>query len=92
MAARALLVKEAMYETPQSFASKAAIIEVLKRADGTPLTRGELIDAVSRELERRTEETEADVTRAIDEMKLEEQIWSEVVDGVEKLHFGDAAH
>ena len=80
-----------MYETPQSFASKAAIIEVLKRADGMPLTRGELIDAVSRELERRAEETEADVTRAIDEMKLEDQIWSEVVDGVEKLHFGDAA-
>ncbi len=77
-----------MYESPQSFASKAAIIEVLKRAVGMPLTRGELVDAVSRELQLHEAETE-ELARAIEEMKLDDQILSEVVDGVEKLKFGD---
>ena len=76
-----------MYESPQSFASKAAIIEVLKRAQGTPLTRRELVNEVSRELELAAPETEEEVARAIEEMKLDDQISSEVVDGVERLCF-----
>lgn len=79
-----------MYESPQSFASKAAIIEILKRSFGAPLTRSELVDAVSRELELAPPETE-EVIRAIDEMTLEAQLQSEVVDGIEKFRF-DAAH
>lgn len=77
-----------MYESPQSFASKAAIIEALKRAQGTPLTRGELVTEVSRELELTPDE--ADLACAIEEMKLDRQISSEIVDGVERLRF-DAA-
>jgi hypothetical protein len=78
-----------MYDSPQSFASKAAIIEVLKRSSGEPLTRTELIQAVFRELEPAPPETD-EVTRAIDEMKLDSQLTSEVVDGVEKLRFDDS--
>jgi hypothetical protein len=75
-----------MYDSPQSFASKAVIIQVLKRSSGEPLTRGELVDAVFRELSLAPPETD-EVIRAIDELKLESQLESEVVDGVEKLRF-----
>jgi hypothetical protein len=75
-----------MYDSPQSFASKAAIVDILKRSSGESLTRGELVDAVFRELSLAPPETD-EVLRAIDEMKLEEQLKSEVVDGVEKLKF-----
>lgn len=76
-----------MYESPQSFASKAAIIEALKRAQGTPLTRGELVTEVSRELELTADATASEVASAIEEMKLDRQISSEIVDGVERLRF-----
>jgi len=79
-----------MYESPQSFASKAAIIEILKRSFGEPLTRSELVAAVSRELSPAPPETD-EVIRAIEEMTLEDQLRTEVVDGVEKLRF-DPAH
>ncbi|MDF3068705.1 MAG: hypothetical protein K0R38_4306 [Polyangiaceae bacterium] len=79
-----------MYESPQSFASKAAIIEVLKRSLGEPLTRGELVDAVSRELALAPPEPD-EVVRAIDEMRLESQLRSELVDGVEKFRFDESA-
>lgn len=78
-----------MYESPQSFASKAAIIEVLKRSFGEALTRGQLVDAVSRELSLAPPETD-EVARAIEEMKLESQLRSEVVDGVEKFRFNES--
>ncbi len=77
-----------MYESPQSFASKAAIIEVLKRSFGEPLTRGELVDAVSRELALAPPQTD-EVTRAIDEMALQSQLRSETVDGVELFRFDE---
>lgn len=79
-----------MYESPQSFASKAAIIEVLKRSSGEPLSRGQLVDAVSRELSLAPPDT-TEVIRAIDEMTLESQLQSELVDGVEKFSF-DQSH
>jgi hypothetical protein len=78
-----------MYESPQSFASKAAIIEVLKRSSGEALTRSELVEAVSRQLETAPPEP-LEVSRAIDEMKLESQLRGEIVDGVEKLRFVQA--
>lgn len=78
-----------MYESPQSFASKAAIIEVLKRSFGESLTRGELVDAVSRELSLAPPETD-EVIRAIEEMTLEEQLQTELVDGVEKFRFDES--
>jgi hypothetical protein len=77
-----------MYETPQTFASKAAIIEVLKRASGAQLTRGEVLDAASRDLDVSPEE----VARALDELQLEDHVASVVIDGEERIQFPPSAH
>lgn len=77
-----------MYETPQTFASKAAIIEVLKRASGAQLTRDELLDAAARDLDV----SAAEVTRALNELQLEDHVASVVIDGEERIQFAPAAH
>lgn len=77
-----------MYETPQTFASKAAIIEVLKRAAGTRLTRDEVLRAASRDLAVSADE----VARALDELQLEDHVASVIVDGEERIQFAPAAH
>jgi hypothetical protein len=77
-----------MYETPQTFASKAAIIEVLKRAGGTQLTRDEVLDAACRELDVPAGE----VARALQELELEDHVARVMVDGEERIRFCPAAH
>lgn len=77
-----------MYETPQTFASKAAIIEVLKRAGGTQLTREEVLDAARRELDVPAGE----VARALEELQLEDHVASVIVDGEERIQFSPVAH
>lgn len=77
-----------MHETPQSFASKAAIIEVLKRASGAQLTRREVVDAASREVDV----SAAEVAFALEALQLEEHVASVIVDGEERIQFAPAAH
>jgi hypothetical protein len=77
-----------MFETPQTFASKAAIIEVLKRAAGTRLTRDEVLQAAARELAVPADE----VARALDELQLEDHVASVIVDGEERIQFAPVAH
>lgn len=77
-----------MHETPQSFASKAAIIEVLKRASGAQLTRREVVDAASREVDVSADE----VAFALEALQLEEHVASVIVDGEERIQFAPAAH
>ena len=77
-----------MYETPQTFASKAAIIEVLKGASGKPMTRDAVLVATSRKLEV----SEAEVVSALGELQLEQQVTSVVVDGEERIQLTPVAH
>ena len=77
-----------MFETPQTFASKAAIIEVLKRASGAQLTRREVLDKASREVDASVDEVE----RALGELELEDHIARVVVDGEERIQFAPATH
>jgi Fe2+ or Zn2+ uptake regulation protein len=76
-----------MYETPQTFASKAAIIEVLKRASGAQLTRDQVLEAASRELDI----SPTEVARALDELQLEDHVASVVIDGQERIQFAPAS-
>jgi predicted GNAT family N-acyltransferase len=71
-----------MFETPQTFASKTAIIEVLKRAAGE-LPRREVLSQASRELQVSPEV----VANALAELQREAQVASIVVDGQEHLRF-----
>lgn len=71
-----------MFETPQTFASRTAIIEVLKRASGE-LTRQEVLSQASRELQVSLEV----VAAALAELQQEAQVESVVVAGQERLKF-----
>jgi hypothetical protein len=81
-----LLVEGQMYESPQSFASKAAIIDIFKRASDASFTRSELVAAVCQELSAAPPDA-AEVLRAIDEMALDAELHTELVSGVEMLRF-----
>ena len=70
-----------MHETPQTFACRAAIIDVLKRTTGAPLTRRQLLDSAAQELDISTEEVE----QALQELQVEDHVASVVVDGEERL-------
>jgi hypothetical protein len=71
-----------MFETPQTFASKTAIIEVLKRASGE-LTRQELLSQASRELQVPVDV----VASALAELQQDAQVATVVVEGQERLKF-----
>lgn len=77
-----------MFETPQTFASKTAIIEVLKRNSGAAMPRRQVLEAASSELDVSVE----DVASALDALQLEQQVASVVVDGEERIQFTPAAH
>jgi hypothetical protein len=77
-----------MYDTPQTFASKAAIIELLKRTPGAPLTRPQVLEAAARELGVSPEE----IARALQELRVEDQIVTVVIDGEERIQFAPVAH
>jgi hypothetical protein len=73
-----------MAESPQSFAAKAAIVEILKRTQGAALSRGQVVDQARQELD--TIEP-AEISEAIDELKLADEIVSQIVGGEEVLRF-----
>jgi hypothetical protein len=77
-----------MYDTPQTFASKAAIIELLKRSPGAALTRPRVLDAAARELGVSPEE----IDQALQELQVEDQIATVVIDGEERIQFAPVAH
>jgi prolyl-tRNA editing enzyme YbaK/EbsC (Cys-tRNA(Pro) deacylase) len=77
-----------MYDTPQTFASKAAIIELLKRTPGASLTRPQVLETTARELGVSPEE----IARALVELRVEDQIVTVVVDGEERIQFAPVAH
>jgi hypothetical protein len=76
-----------MYETPQTFGCRAAIIDLLKRSLGSPLTRRQLLDTAAQELDVSTEE----VARALQELQVEEHVATVVVDGEERLKLAPVA-
>lgn len=77
-----------MYDTPQTFASKAAIIELLKRAPGAALTRQQVLEGAAQELDVSPEE----IDQALLELGVEDQIATVVVDGEERIQFAPVAH
>ena len=77
-----------MYDTPQTFASKAAIIELLKRTPGAALTRPQILEATSRELSVSPEE----IDQALQELRAEDKVVTVLIDGEERIQFAPIAH